>query len=221
MKVLNVVYLLSFLLTGTFGVSCSNDDDSDDSSSNGTGGDSDDDGGVDGDFEDSESETGTGEGEDTGTGDPCGEDGQRCCMIGDACVEGLSGSMSFLDAQCYCRPECTFHECTAGSEQGYCSPITGSSPSANACVQPVDFESDPSDCTEGDPCETLSGDPDGICISMFSSDFTTMLNRCVVPCDNLPTECEAPLVCTPEMYFRNDGILYSDYEIAHCLAGMM
>ena len=207
MKRASLILIMGILLVGFHVVSCG-DDESDEK----TGGDGDGDSDVDG---GGDNDTGTGEEEDTGTGDgPCGEEFTPCCEDGDECEEGLSSSISFMDGSCSCLTPCTFNECTAGTEQGYCSTIIG--PYVVACVNETDFQGDPVECTTGDTCTTPSGDENGTCIEMVGNDFVTMVNRCVLECDNPPTECDDDLVCSPEMSMVDNNFLL-DYDNGHCI----
>jgi hypothetical protein len=163
---------------------------------------------------DEDSDVDGGDGDDAGTSETCGEEFAACCEEGDQCGDGVTPSISMMDGSCSCLTPCTFNECTAGSETGYCSTIVG--PNVIACVNDVDFQGDPSDCTTGDTCTTPSGDDNGTCIEMVANDFVTMINRCVLECDNPPTECEAPLICSPEMSMV-DNELVLDYDDGHCI----
>jgi hypothetical protein len=207
MKRASLILVMGMLLVGFHVVACG-DDESEEKSGGDGDGDSDVDGGGD-------EDTGTGEEDnDTGTGEgSCGELSTQCCEDGDECGEGLSSSISIMDQICYCLPPCTFNTCTAGSEEGYCSWLAG--PDINTCVNDVDFQADPIECTDGDTCTTPSGVEDGICITMIGPDFTTMVNRCVALCDNPPAECDDPLVCNPEITIDN-GELNLDYANGHC-----
>jgi hypothetical protein len=206
--------LMGIFVIGLQSISCAEDGDSENKKeSEGAGikekGNNDSESDIDTEDESADTETG----EESGDGD-CGQEDGSCCTSGDECAEGLSSSISFMDGSCSCLKPCTFLECTAGSEQGYCSMVFG--PNLNLCVNDADFGGDASDCTLGETCLTPSGAEDGICISMFSDDLTTEINRCASSCDNTPAECEEPLYCSPEISFV-DNKLSLDYENGHCI----
>jgi len=211
MKVLTSLLLVFALgMLGVLIVACGDDSDDD---NGGTDGDGDSDGDGDTDSEmDSEMDT---ESESV----PCGDALEACCD--DSCNDGLDPIIG-MDQSCTCQAVCTFAECTAGDESGYCTNLFVLE--ETYCYNESDFPADasPNDCTVGDTCTTDSGDDGGICVALPNPNPAggDDVNRCIVACDGEPEGCDADTVCTPAISIGEQGATL-DYSDGHCGPAMM
>jgi hypothetical protein len=198
-------YLICLGLLTTLIISCGDDSSDDNNDDDNEPGDS-----SEGNGSDEENDTSDTESEET----TCGGELETCCD--GECDEGLDAILSF-DQSCSCQRPCTFAECTAGSEDGYCAELYGLE--GYACYNALDFPTDMSsnECVEGESCTTDSGDEGGVCLVMPNPMAGGEIIRCGLICDTPPEGCEEDMMCAPA--FSLDGEeLVLDYSDGHCAA---
>lgn len=149
---------------------------------------------------------------DANTG--CGGDLESCCD--GSCNSGFDPVINPLDRTCMCQKPCTFQQCTAGGESGYCveTSVNGTGICVNDLDAPIDAQTS-ANCNTGETsCTTASGVSEGTeCVDTLTSSLSTV-SRCVVLCDNIPTECDGSSLCAGAVSMGMGITL--DYTNAHC-----